>query len=696
MPAVERFFEFSLLGLIASGYLAIAGSGYVDIPTIVLAGIGMLWRAAIVSGMTRFEVPERVVTIATIVYMVFAPIDYFLLSRTWISATVHVVFFVATVKTLTARTARDYLFVAAVAFIEILAAALFSSSGTFFFCLVLYLLCAVAALASSEVRSLGRGDFLIARVPHRAVPPRLLGVATFMTAGILVLTAGLFFLLPRTASAALRFLNSNRYHLTGFSNDVTLGEVGELKSDSRAVMHVRAYGEELPANLKWRGLALERFDGHRWSTNPSSFEQSSPERNGLIRVADDWQRRRTGHRVTYRVVIQNVDADALFIAGVPEFLNLGQTKLLRSPSGSFRVGFVPSDTLMYEVNSSIGPPEARPSEPRVWRLTASEREQNLRLPRVDPRIAPLALELTRGARSEAERVHMLEQNLRKRYGYSLELPEHEPVDPVANFLFERKQGYCEYFASAMTIMLRSLGVPARLVNGFQSGITNPYSGMLVIRASDAHTWVEAFLPDTGWTVFDPTPFAAVSSRNSIWTRLNLYVDAADTFWREWVLSYDIGQQITLASRIEMQTRRFRSSGTGMGLDWLKSFVTDGLLNNAWRWGRPILLILVMAVTAFLTLRWLRDGQPSSRARAGRSRPGDATLLYQRMLKLMRRRGYQKPSWLTPREFATNVRGARGEELERFTAAYYAVRFGGQNEVARDMAAALERLARSGD
>lgn len=696
LASVERFFQFALLGLVASGYLAIAGSGYVDAPTVLLAGIGLIWRAAIISGARRLQIPERAVTIATIAYMVFAPIDYFFLAKTWIAATVHVVFFVASVKTLTARTSRDYLFVSAVAFIELLSAALFSSSGTFFFCLAVYLLCGVAARAASEVYRSGEGEIVVAPAGRGRAPLRIAVVSGLMTAGILILTAGLFFILPRTANAALHLLASNRYHLTGFSNDVMLGEVGELKSDSRPVLHVKplsingiAKPAALPLNLKWRGLALERFDGHRWSTDPASFRPVLERESGLVSVADEWQRRRRGQRALYRVEIQNVDADALFAAGVPEYLNIGPARVSRAPSGAFRFGFVPADTLRYEVYSFIGP-ETGPPEPHRFRLTVTEREQNLLLPPLDPRIAELARQMTLGATDDLTRARDIETRLRHDYAYSLDLPSIEVRDPVSNFLFVRKRGYCEYFASAMTVMLRGLGIPARLVNGFQSGVANPYSGTVVIRASDAHTWVEAFLPETGWTVFDPTPAGAPSQQN-LWTTFALYMDAADTFWRDWVLSYDLGRQISLAYRLESQARGFRTNGWFANPQWLV-----GAVGRAGYWvsqrGRLLIALAGAILLVVFGAGQLRRWRPNRAARQGRSAPSDATMFYSRMLLTMKRRGFQKPAWFTPQEFADSVPSAAGADLDQFTAAYYALRFGGKPEAARKMVDELDKLS----
>jgi hypothetical protein len=341
--------------------------------------------------------------------------------------------------------------------------------------------------------------------------------------------------------------------------------------------------------------------------------------------------------------------------------------------------------LRYEVYSFMGP-ETGPPEPHRVRLTVAEREQNLALPPLDPRIAELARQMTRGAPDDLERARDIETRLRHDYAYSLDLPSTEVRDPVSSFLFVRKKGYCEYFASAMTVMLRDLGIPARLVNGFQSGIVNPYSGTVVIRASDAHTWVEAFLPETGWTVFDPTPGGA-PTQPGIWTTLALYMDAADTFWQDWVLSYDLGRQISLASRLENEAREFRTNGWFLNPQWI-------MRAGQWVYDRGRLLSEVFGAVllVWLGVRQLRRWRPGRAARQGRAAPTDATLFYSRMLLLMKRRGYQKPAWFTPREFADSVPAAAGANLDQFTDAYYAVRFGGNPEAARKMVEELDKLS----
>src|SRR6266513_1374666 len=150
--AVEKFFQLSLLGLVASGFLAVAGSGYLDTATILLTGAGLLLRASLVAGLLQFEISERVVTVLTIAYIGFYPLDYQFLSRDFLQATIHLVFFVAILRILTAKANRDFLYTAVIALLELLAAALLSVQLNFFLFLGLFLLFSIATLTSSEIR----------------------------------------------------------------------------------------------------------------------------------------------------------------------------------------------------------------------------------------------------------------------------------------------------------------------------------------------------------------------------------------------------------------------------------------------------------------------------------------------------------------------------------------------------------------
>ena len=148
--------------------------------------------------------------------------------------------------------------------------------------------------------------------------------------GILVITAGLFFFLPRTARAAFQHLVSHRYHLAGFSNHVTLGEIGEIKQENTPVMHVKMdHPEDRLLELKWRGAALAEFNGRAWFNRPGAGQILQPDR-GELRLANDVERRAPGRFISYAVYLNELGSDALFFAGTPQFLRIDSA--IDSPS----------------------------------------------------------------------------------------------------------------------------------------------------------------------------------------------------------------------------------------------------------------------------------------------------------------------------------------------------------------------------
>ena len=703
--AVEKFFQLSLLGLVASGFLAVAGSGYLDAPTTILTAAGLLLRAALGAGWLRLNITERTATVLTIAYIGFYPLDYQFVSREFLTATVHLVFFLAVVRILTAKTNRDYLYTAIIALLELLAAALLSIQLNFFLFLGLFLLFAIATLTSAEIRraieSVEPGGGQIARRVSRRLSPRLATLAALVTLGVMLMTSALFFLLPRTANAALRHLASKGYYLPGFSNQVVLGQIGEIKTHSTAIMHVRVdnYGGRLPANAKWRGAALSDFDGRKWF-NAHDIGQPLPVvKDGRVISASNGQPRRPGKLVSYRVDLRDLDSDALFFAGEPEVLNVNASTVIRTPNDNYRVSIGAAGGLRYDVYSFFEDSAADQEPPGLGVIPQEIRARYLQLPPLDPRIPELAREMTAGQSSVQDRAKAIERRLQHDYGYTLELPKHAVRDPLAYFLFARRKGHCEYFASAMAVMLRSVGIPARLATGFQNGALNPITDLYVIRASDAHSWVEAYLPGRGWTAFDPTPFDPNPPSLSLWTRLGFYADAADTFWQDWVVSYDLGRQLVLADRMEQSSRRFR-------LDWLDWATVPAMRwesqTRAWLQRNATQALLGFAIALGCILlgpkfwRVLRMRQQARRAQLGRASMADATVLYTRFLDMLRAKGYSKPPWFTPTEF---VRSLRSPEIAaiagQFVTAYQELRFGGKAEAAPKLFLLLEELKRQG-
>ena len=234
-----------------------------------------------------------------------------------------------------------------------------------------------------------------------------------------------------------------------------------------------------------------------------------------------------GRSIRYRVLMEPLGTNVFFLAERPQSLK-GNFRRVSTDAGGAVYNLDPENPITrYEAESQLA--EIDSDELRLAANTApAGMDEYLKLPPLDVRIAKLAEEITAAAPSNYEKAIALEHYLATHFGYTLELPNRVPHDPLANFLFERKHGHCEYFASSMAVMLRSLRIPSRIVTGFRGGEFNDLTGQYVVRASDAHSWVEAYFPGSGWISFDPTPAVACRRApdgrvcSSMWMRPHLF------------------------------------------------------------------------------------------------------------------------------------------------------------------------------
>src|SRR5262249_23695685 len=186
--------------------------------------------------------------------------------------------------------------------------------------------------------------------------------------------------------------------------------------------------------------------------------------------------------------------------------------IYRDTSGSLSNPFHNYVAIRYTGLSQLPPLERARLQASGNDYPADISERYLQLPaELDPRIAVLAQSATAHTTTAYDKAAALENFLKTKYSYTLDLTGNPGKDPLAHFLFETRAGHCEYFASAMTVMLRMLGIPAREVNGFLPGEYNDLGGDYIVRASDAHSWVEVYFAGNGWIVFDPTPAAPAES-----------------------------------------------------------------------------------------------------------------------------------------------------------------------------------------
>jgi hypothetical protein len=249
-------------------------------------------------------------------------------------------------------------------------------------------------------------------------------------------------------------------------------------------------------------------------------------------------------------------------------------------------------------------------------------------------------------------------------------------------------------------MLRTLRIPSRIVNGFRSGEFNDVNGSYIIRERDAHSWVEAYMPAYGWMTLDPTPADPVAT-GAAWDRLQLYLDAAAEFWREWVINYDFLHQRALTttatrqglhafSRLRLWTRHLDSELLRQCQNARRR-----LWQSPLRWSAALLAFagILLLVTArkkvALALRNLRLSRGPARAPEA-----FASLWYQRMLRLLARRGMPKSPAQTPSEFAAAIpEPALRRSVSEFTEHYQRARFGSSSEDAGKLPGLYQEIER---
>ncbi len=539
--AIERYFQVSLYLLVLTGFGTLAGTGTLDAPTVVLVGSALLVRGYLLSKRSDFQMPTRWTNYLTLGYFVFFLADYTLLSRSFLTATVHLVLFGMVVRLFSVHKERDNYMLAVLAFLMVLAAAVLTVDSVFLFTFAGFMLTAVVTFVLMEMRRSSQTASIPAREPSDRMTYRrmgffLAGISPVLVALILAGGSAIFFLLPRMSAGYLGSFAGGNDMTTGFSDRVQLGRIGQIQQSTAVVMHVQIDGDTRGSyDLKWRGVALSRFDGKIWSNPTEQFplpraadgrfvlwnaSAASPV-GGPPNIPGPAEGRsaqlaspKATRPIHYRVLMEPIGTNLFFLASRPRFLKGVYRILATDRAGAVYNLDANHPVGLYEADSDLAEPSARELESASGPV-APEMQEYLQVPALDDRIPELARQITASAGNPFDRAAALERYLMSRFGYTLELPRVSPQDPIADFLFVRKRGHCEYFASSMAIMLRTLGIPSRVVNGFRTTEFNDLTGNYVIRASSAHSWVEAYFPNYGWISFDPTPGTASGRRHRL-------------------------------------------------------------------------------------------------------------------------------------------------------------------------------------
>jgi protein-glutamine gamma-glutamyltransferase len=721
---IDHFFDVSLYLLVLTGFVTLVSSGGLDLPAALMAGAALAFRGFLLVQRKTVVLPEAWTTPLTLGYFAFFAADYFLVSRSFLASTVHLALFGVVVRMFSLRRERDHLMLAILAFLMVLASAVLTVDSVFLFCFAGFMLMAVATFVLMEMRRSARAATTGARPSsdpqERRLAIWLVRLAPSLMLIILAGSAALFFVLPRMSAGYLGAYSFGTDFSTGFSDHVQLGQIGQIQQSNSVVMHIQIDGDtDGHHDLYWRGTALSIFDGHGWSNPRQQFildKQSSDDFEiPSLGSASAWTRPTPAGAVAisarekiihYRVLMEPIGTNVFFLAPWARRVR-GNYRLLSADSGA-AVRDLDSGhpVTRYEAESDIGTPPREELRASGNDYPPEVVPAYLQLPALDPRVRSLATQIAGSSANNFDQAAAVEKYLRTHYGYTLQLPRTSTSDPLANFLFERRQGHCEYFASAMTVMLRTLGIPARVVNGFRSDEFNDLTANYVVRAKDAHAWVEAFFPGYGWQTFDPTPAGNAGTPQG-WGRVALYVDAGASFWREWVVSYDSSHQYILGQTALNEThdvwerlRIFARQHYTAMLEWARRSAVWAQRSSrrspeqwlGWAVGLALGLILLLLVVAFrerlapmLRPIWINR-------RRGRLPQQAAALWYERMLHLLTRRGIPKPRTNTPREFVSDIKNpALRERVADFTEAYESARFGDSSVDADRLPALYEEI-----
>jgi len=452
-------------------------------------------------------------------------------------------------------------------------------------CFLGFLVVAPGALVLSHLRREVEGNYRQGARDRTGLPvdvPRILRSRrvvdrTFLVATCLLsipifwFTAGLFVLFPRVGLSFLLLSKPHGGRMVGFSEHVDLGEVGTLRTDPTIALRVEI--PELPdpppprLAMHLRGAAFDTYDGRTWSRSVNQHDLAPHEGGVLwIRRPQDPMHIPTSVRDrAWRIDLEPIDPPVLFAPLNAVAIQLRQRgDLVLNPH--LEVWSESEGALRYNGSDERGVRYAvyigSELELAQETLSRADEDRYTALPRnISDRVRKLAHQIVSDGATTLEKTRAIENYLRRSFSYDLNSPAGRSADPLDDFLFASRRGHCEFYSSAMVVLLRELKIPSRNVTGFIGGSYNRFGRYYAVRQGDAHSWVEAFLPDHGWQTFDPTPPSDAAPRSELSGVLALVrdiVEATSQRWDRYVVGYDLRQQVYLFETISRYGSRHAS------------------------------------------------------------------------------------------------------------------------------------------
>lgn len=622
------------------------------------------------------------------------------------------------------RTARDYQQITVLALLHLIAATVLGGGLSYAVCFLGFVIVTPWALTLGHLRREIEGNYLadaragrsgvpidVGRIlrSRRVVGPGLLLGSSLLAIPIFAMTSVIFLVFPRIGLGIVSIRSSRGGPITGLGDQVDLTGHGTIRDDPTIILRIEPpdLGDHPPPfrAFRLRGAAFDRYDGRRWTRSPR--HRVSLPREGAVYSITGWDDRRLSQ---YRIVLDAIDPPVLLLpqntvavrieprmeSGIPRFPDL-------STDSAQEIRYTTNDDLGLVYTAFVDSESTGATHDTS--LSSEALAHYLALPPLSPRIYALAHQLTDPYPDPRDKALAVQRYLQG-FRYTLTLESGSAAQPIEDFLFRSRAGHCEYFSTAMAVLLRAVGVPTRNVTGFLGGTYNRYGRFYAIRQGDAHSWVEVYVHGHGWLTYDPTPPARQIPvvRTGVLTELDALIEALRARWRRYVVSFDLGTQTRLAMRImrllegRSRSRVVRSSGPmshGHGLV-VAIRRANRNMNILW-WAIASAVVVGVPLVFFLRRRW-RHGVsfPRTVRRARDARIREAVALAEMLDEALAARGHVRPRSRSPLGFAEDLARAQSPlapVARRIAERYMSARYG-NNPLRPGELRALRRQLRS--
>lgn len=620
-------------------------------------------------------------------FCLFLIIDFLWFSRALLPASMHFLVYLMAYRLFHLEKSRDDLQLYLICLLQLLAAA---GGGNHFGYAVSFSLSCLFLVWGLLVQHFKaereeRAPLLLEKRFREVIPFSFFIITDLLAIGSLFLTLLVFFLIPRIGIGLFSNKESPPQKISGFSERVDFGSMGPIKLDPSLVMRVIP-SDAVPRGFYLRGMSFDLYDGLAWKNTlmrKTDLPQAGAPRNGGAGERGFEIAPLHGQTAFKEMIfLEPLDTAVLFISESVSILRGGFQTLSKDSAGAFYLPSIPTGRIEYEMIAA--PRRLSPSDGRATRVDYPIPIRNHYLSiEASPRVVALSEEITRPASTIYQKAEAVERYLKTRYTYSLEVaPSSRP--PIDDFLFYQKKGYCEYYATAMVALLRSVGIASRLVTGFLPGEWNAFGRYYLVRQSDAHAWVEVYFPEGGWFPFDPTPTVAQDS-NPLFKTVAAYVDWMRLKWDRYIVRYSLFDQFTLFQGTRDQV--------GLLLNRFAGMIAKGA--RIIRWISPRFVGSIGAILFLFGIGVLLYKKERSRKERQAARRKEAAAFYHRMLRLLAKRGFVKEESQTALEFIERVKRSAGKPLgpvEGLTELYCQIRFGAR-PFSTEEGTRVERLLR---